>query len=72
MKKMIRICLQVLACAGLVSAQGAPDDGKVLTTFQNPVGNLISVPFQNNVNFPIGKFSRIQNVLNIRPWSRFT
>ena len=67
MKKVIGICLQVLAGAGLVSAQGAPDDGKVLTTFQNPVGNLISVPFQNNVNFPIGQFSRIQNVLNIQP-----
>ena len=67
MKKTIHIGLQVLACAGLLSAQGAPDDGKVLTTFQNPVGDLISVPFQNNVNFPIGHFSRIQNVLNIQP-----
>ena len=47
------------------SSQGAPDDDKVLTTFQNPVGNLISVPFQNNVNFPIGQLSRVQDVLNI-------
>jgi hypothetical protein len=39
----------------------------VLTTSQNPVGDLISVPFQNNVNFPIGQFSRIQDVLNIQP-----
>ena len=67
MKKMIRICLQVLACAGLLLAQGTPDDDKVLSTFQNPVGDLISVPFQNNVNFPIGQFSRIQNVLDIQP-----
>jgi hypothetical protein len=66
-KKMITICSQVLACASLLSAQGGPDEGKVLTTFQNPVGDLISVPFQNNVNFPIGEFSRIQNVLNIQP-----
>jgi hypothetical protein len=35
-----------------VFAQGAPDDEKVLNTFQNPVGDLISVPFQNNINFP--------------------
>jgi hypothetical protein len=31
------------------------------------VGNLISVPFQNNTNFPIGQFSRVQDVLNIQP-----
>ena len=35
---------------------------KLLNTFQNPVGNLISVPFQNNINFPIGEFSRIEDV----------
>src|SRR5215472_13233035 len=64
---MIRLCLLAFACAGLVLAQGASDDAKVLTTSQNPVGDLISVPFQNNVNFPIGQFSRIQNVLNIQP-----
>jgi hypothetical protein len=56
-----------LACAGGLDAQGAPDDNKLLTTFQNPVGDLISVPFQNNVNFPIGEFSRVQDVLNIQP-----
>ena len=56
-----------LAAGGLLPAQGAPDDNHVLTSFQNPVGDLISVPFQNNVNFPIGEFSRIQNVLNIQP-----
>jgi len=48
-------------------AQAAPDDEKLLTTFQNPIGNLISVPFQNNVNFPIGRYSRVQDVLNIQP-----
>jgi hypothetical protein len=34
---------------------------------QNPVANLISVPLQNNSNFGIGPYSRIQNVLNIQP-----
>jgi hypothetical protein len=59
--------LALLACASLLSAQDGPDDNKVLTTFQNPVGDLISVPFQNNINFPIGQFGRIQDVLNIQP-----
>jgi hypothetical protein len=35
-----------------VFAQGAPDDAQVLKTFQNPVGDLISVQFQNYINFP--------------------
>ena len=60
-------CAFALTTIGLLSAQETPDDNKVLTTFQNPVGDLISVPFQNNVNFPIGRFSRVQDVLNIQP-----
>ena len=34
---------------------------------QNPVGNLISVPFQNNTNFNVGPEKGTQNVLNIQP-----
>ena len=34
---------------------------------QNPVASLISVPVQNNDNFGIGPYNRIQNVLNIQP-----
>lgn len=34
---------------------------------QNPVGNLISVPFQNNTNLNFGPEKRTQNVLNIQP-----
>ena len=34
---------------------------------QNPVGNLISVPFQNNTNYNVGPLSGRQNILNIQP-----
>jgi hypothetical protein len=34
---------------------------------QNPVGNLISVPFQNNTNFNTGPLNGTQNILNIQP-----
>jgi hypothetical protein len=34
---------------------------------QNPVGNLISVPFQENVNTNVGPRDGTQNVLNIQP-----
>ena len=34
---------------------------------QNPVANLISVPFQNNFNFGIGPNDATQLVLNVQP-----
>jgi hypothetical protein len=34
---------------------------------QNPVGNLISVPFQNNTNLNVGPLKGTQNVMNIQP-----
>jgi len=34
---------------------------------QNPVGNVISLPFQNNTNLNFGPEKKTQNVLNIQP-----
>ena len=34
---------------------------------QNPIANLISVPFQNNTNFNFGPRERTQNILNFQP-----
>jgi hypothetical protein len=34
---------------------------------QNPIGNLISIPFQNNTNFGVGPQGGTQNILNIQP-----
>jgi hypothetical protein len=34
---------------------------------QNPVGNLISVPFQNNTNLNYGPEGGTQNILNLQP-----
>jgi len=34
---------------------------------QNPVANLISVPFQNNIDFGNGPYDRTRNTLNIQP-----
>jgi hypothetical protein len=36
-------------------------------TAQNPVGDLVSVPFQNNTYFNYGPERRVQDVLNIQP-----
>lgn len=34
---------------------------------QNPIANLISIPFQHNVNFNVGPFDQTQYVLNVQP-----
>lgn len=34
---------------------------------QNPVASMISVPFQNNMNFNFGPLEKTQNILNIQP-----
>lgn len=31
---------------------------------QNPIANLISVPFQNNTNFNVGPYGRNQDILS--------
>ncbi len=36
------------------------------TLSQNPVGNVISLPFQNNTNLNFGPEKGTQNVLNIQ------
>jgi opacity protein-like surface antigen len=34
---------------------------------QNPIADMVSVPFQSNTNFNIGPFNRTQEILNIQP-----
>jgi hypothetical protein len=34
---------------------------------QNPVADLVTIPFQNRMNFGIGPNNRMQNVLNVQP-----
>jgi hypothetical protein len=47
--------------------QGPHSSDELRSATQNPVADLISVPFQNNTAFDIGPFNRIQNVLDIEP-----
>jgi hypothetical protein len=39
---------------------------------QNPVANMVSVPFQNNTNFDVGRYGRTQDILNVQPVIPFT
>jgi hypothetical protein len=52
-------------------ADGDPVDSEsnsdLAKKLQNPVGYLISVPFQNNTNFNVGPRKGTQDILNIQP-----
>jgi hypothetical protein len=51
-----------------VSAMGQEaSEEELAKATQNPVGDLISVPFQNNMMFGAGPDEEIMNVLNIQP-----
>jgi hypothetical protein len=49
------------------SSPEAKDTGALATAAQNPIADMISVPFQNNTNFNAGPFNRAQDILNIQP-----
>ncbi len=61
------VTLSLAAFAVLGSAAHGQSEEELAKAAQNPVANLISVPFQNNTNFGLGTFDRVQNVLNIQP-----
>lgn len=46
---------------------GAASEQDLAKATQNPVGDLISVPFQDNLDLGIGPFDRARNTLNIQP-----
>jgi hypothetical protein len=63
------LCLALLALAVVLasSARAEMSAEELAKLTQNPVGNLVSVPFQNNTNFNYGPQGGTQNVLNIQP-----
>jgi opacity protein-like surface antigen len=44
-----------------------PQDEDLAKKSQNPIADLVSLPFQSNTNFNAGPFNRAQEVLNIQP-----
>lgn len=56
----------VLACGGS-AVHAEPSEEELAKLAQNPVGNLISLPFQNNTNLNYGPLKKTQNILNIQP-----
>lgn len=70
---LVYLCIPLVAsfCAYQTSrAQSQPVDNQTAELqrkTQNPVSDLISLPFQNNTNFDFGPDNEEQNILNIQP-----
>ncbi|MHC4757844.1 MAG: neuromedin U [Planctomycetota bacterium] len=69
MKKLfvIFILVGMLSCSALGQEAGKSSATDLAKQVQNPVADLISLPFQNNTNFETGLNSKTQNILNIQP-----
>jgi hypothetical protein len=59
------LCLAAILAGESAHAELTPED--LAKIAQNPVGNLISVPFQENAYLNTGPLDKTQNVLNIQP-----
>ncbi|GAB4343859.1 MAG: hypothetical protein Kow0099_22690 [Candidatus Abyssubacteria bacterium] len=49
------------------AAMAEEDESELAKAAQNPVADLISVPFQNNFNFDVGPLDKTEYILNIQP-----
>jgi len=56
--KMLRTPLVMVACLILITfgVATASEEGDLAKATQNPVADLISLPFQNNTNFDVGPY----------------
>ena len=73
MKRIKGILLVICILSGLcvfaqVEPKGKETDAAALAkTLANPIGAMISVPFQNNMDVGIGKFNGSRNTMNFQP-----
>jgi hypothetical protein len=61
---IVAITATLLVASTAAQAQQGDD---LREAAQNPIADLISVPFQNDTNFDIGHTDNTQNILNIQP-----
>ena len=68
-KLMLVTLLNFLVIIGYSQDGNTPQSGQddLANKIQNPVASLVSIPFQNNMDFGIGAFDGTRNTLNIQP-----
>jgi len=64
---LLRVVTLVIALLIAIPSAHAQQGEDLREAAQNPIADLISLPFQNNTNFDIGHTDNTQNVLNIQP-----
>jgi len=69
MKKLLLITAGLLLSISILNAQDKAEDRAEELSQQaaNPLADLMSFPFQNNLNMNYGEYNRNVNVLNIQP-----
>jgi hypothetical protein len=65
-------CFSVSTIAQESQASSAGDPAEIAKKLANPIGALISVPFQNNMDLDIGEYNGTRNTLNFQPILPFT
>jgi hypothetical protein len=56
-----------IASGALADDSSAKSNEQLAKEAQNPIADLISIPFQNNFNFGYGPYDKLQYILNIQP-----
>lgn len=65
MKRKLITVLLIVFTVSLVNAQQSSEE--LSTAAANPLADLMSFPFQNNLNMNYGEYNRNMNILNIQP-----
>jgi len=65
MKKIVTTVLLILSMLGILCAQQSEEE--LSKAAANPLADLMSFPFQNNLNMNYGEHNRNMNILNIQP-----
>jgi len=65
MKKILTVALIVFLMGGMLNAQQSKEE--LSAAAANPLADLMSFPFQNNLNMNYGEYNRNTNILNIQP-----
>ena len=65
--KISGLFLAVVCTLPLYFPTARAADAELAKAAQNPIADLISLPFQNNTNFKLGANERTQNILNVQP-----
>lgn len=64
---VVRVALSSEDAPGQSTASAPSEASALAEKVQNPIGDLYSIPFQNNTNFNVGPQKGTQDILNIQP-----